>query len=196
MTSVCYDTLARQTEALFTGEDNLIAAMANFSALLNENLENLNWVGFYLVDGEQLILGPFQGKVACSRIPMGKGVCSHRITTVDALRRRHPNAKFVLCGDFNELDTSDITSHLCLTQTVEFPTYDHNTLDLILTDLTVWHLPSRPLPSIGRSNHTSVLWSPSPTISHQREAEIKNPSPYTRLGDQKVWGLVGALPLG
>ncbi len=75
MTSVCYDTLARQTEALFAGEDNLIAAMANFSALLNENLENLNWVGFYLMDGEQLILGPFQGKVACTRIPMGKGVC-------------------------------------------------------------------------------------------------------------------------
>ncbi|MCG9696493.1 GAF domain-containing protein [Shewanella sp. Isolate11] len=84
MTSVCYDTLARQTEALFAGEDNLIAAMANFSALINENLENLNWAGFYLVEHEQLILGPFQGKVACTRIPMGKGVCgtaAHTNTT-------------------------------------------------------------------------------------------------------------------
>ncbi|GIU48350.1 GAF domain-containing protein [Shewanella algidipiscicola] len=75
MTSVCYDTLARQTEALFSGEDNLIAAMANFSALINDNLDDINWAGFYLVEGEQLILGPFQGKVACTRIPMGKGVC-------------------------------------------------------------------------------------------------------------------------
>ncbi|MCE9678865.1 GAF domain-containing protein [Shewanella sp. AS1] len=75
MTSVCYDTLARQTEALFAGEDNLISAMANFSALLNEHLHDLNWVGFYLREDEQLILGPFQGKVACTRIPMGKGVC-------------------------------------------------------------------------------------------------------------------------
>lgn len=75
MTSVCYDTLARQTEALFSGEDNLIAAMANFSALINDNLDDINWAGFYLVEGEQLILGPFQGKVACTRIPMGRGVC-------------------------------------------------------------------------------------------------------------------------
>ncbi len=65
---------------------------------------------------------------------------------MDALRGRHPNAKFVLCGDFNELDTTDITSHLCLTQTVEFPTYSQNTLDLILTDLTDWYLPPRPPP--------------------------------------------------
>ncbi|QYJ87683.1 GAF domain-containing protein [Shewanella mesophila] len=75
MTSVCYDTLVRQTDALFAGEDNLIAAMANFSALINDHLDDLNWAGFYLVEGEQLILGPFQGKVACTRIPMGKGVC-------------------------------------------------------------------------------------------------------------------------
>ncbi|MCZ4336413.1 GAF domain-containing protein [Shewanella colwelliana] len=75
MTSPCYTTLARQVEALFNGEDNLIAAMANFSALINEHLDDINWAGFYLTEGEQLILGPFQGKVACTRIPMGKGVC-------------------------------------------------------------------------------------------------------------------------
>lgn len=75
MTSPCYTTLARQVEALFNGEDNLIAAMANFSALINEHLDDINWAGFYLTEGEQLILGPFQGKVACTCIPMGKGVC-------------------------------------------------------------------------------------------------------------------------
>ncbi|MFW1485235.1 GAF domain-containing protein, partial [Vibrio parahaemolyticus] len=70
-----YDTLNRQVQALFAGEDDVICAMANFSALLNEHLEDINWVGFYLLKGEQLVLGPFQGKLACTRIPMGKGVC-------------------------------------------------------------------------------------------------------------------------
>lgn len=70
-----YRTLSRQVEALMAGEDDLVAAMANFSALINDNLDDLNWAGFYLTKGEQLVLGPFQGKVACTRIPWGKGVC-------------------------------------------------------------------------------------------------------------------------
>ncbi len=125
------------------------------------------------------------------RSPTSPTLLNHLITTVDALRGRYPNAKFVLCGDFNELDTTDVTSHLCLTQVVEFPTHGQNTLDLILSDLTDWYLPSRPLPLIGRSNHSSVLWLPSLTISHQREAEIKTlrPTPYSairRFGDWLV----------
>ena len=75
MTASFYDTLNRQVIALFSGEDDQIAALANFSALLNDNLPDLNWVGFYLLKHEQLVLGPFQGKVACTRIPIGKGVC-------------------------------------------------------------------------------------------------------------------------
>lgn len=70
-----YASLSRQASALLEGEDDMIAAMANFSALINDNLTSLNWVGFYIKRGEQLVLGPFQGKVACTRIPMGKGVC-------------------------------------------------------------------------------------------------------------------------
>jgi L-methionine (R)-S-oxide reductase len=70
-----YRTLTRQVEALMAGEDDIIAAMANFSALINDNLDDLNWAGFYITKGEQLVLGPFQGKVACTRIPWGKGVC-------------------------------------------------------------------------------------------------------------------------
>jgi GAF domain-containing protein len=70
-----YESLNRQALALLEGEDDLVAAMANFSALLNDNLTELNWVGFYVMRGEQLVLGPFQGKVACTRILMGKGVC-------------------------------------------------------------------------------------------------------------------------
>lgn len=70
-----YQTLGRQVKALMDGEDDIVAAMANFSALINDNLDDLNWAGFYVTKGEQLVLGPFQGKVACTRIPWGKGVC-------------------------------------------------------------------------------------------------------------------------
>lgn len=70
-----YDTLNRQAAALLEGEDDMIAAMANFSALLNDNLADLNWAGFYITRADELILGPFQGKVACTRIGWGKGVC-------------------------------------------------------------------------------------------------------------------------
>lgn len=75
MKSKFYESLNRQALALLEGEDDLVAAMANFSALLNDNLTELNWVGFYVMRGEQLVLGPFQGKVACTRILLGKGVC-------------------------------------------------------------------------------------------------------------------------
>nr|WP_275660410.1 GAF domain-containing protein [Shewanella sp. Isolate13] len=71
----------RQVQALLTGEDDTIAALANFSALLNDNLTDLNWVGFYLLKHNELVLGPFQGKVACSRIPLGKGVCGTAVVT-------------------------------------------------------------------------------------------------------------------
>jgi L-methionine (R)-S-oxide reductase len=75
MDAKCYESLNRQAQSLLASEDDLVAAMANFSALINDSLDNLNWVGFYQLKEGQLILGPFQGKVACSRIPIGKGVC-------------------------------------------------------------------------------------------------------------------------
>ncbi|QYJ76909.1 GAF domain-containing protein [Shewanella sp. FJAT-52076] len=76
-----YDTLNRQAEALLSGEDDMVAAMANFSALLNEHMDDLNWVGFYIRREDTLVLGPFQGKVACTRIPWGKGVCGTAAAT-------------------------------------------------------------------------------------------------------------------
>ncbi|MGL5409752.1 MAG: GAF domain-containing protein [Shewanella sp.] len=76
-----YESLNRQVLALLEGEDDLVAAMANFTALLNEQLTELNWVGFYLLRKDELVLGPFQGKVACSRIPLGKGVCGTAAVT-------------------------------------------------------------------------------------------------------------------
>lgn len=70
-----YELLYRQIQAICDGERNLIANLSNISALLNETLEGINWVGFYLTNGDELILGPFQGRVACVHIPYGKGVC-------------------------------------------------------------------------------------------------------------------------
>ncbi len=70
-----YRDLYNQVEALISDESDVIANMANVSALLFEQLSSVNWVGFYRVVGDELVLGPFQGKVACIRIPMGRGVC-------------------------------------------------------------------------------------------------------------------------
>ncbi|WP_322804141.1 GAF domain-containing protein [Vibrio alfacsensis] len=70
-----YQRLTKQAVALIESESDYIANLANLSSLLFMELEDLNWAGFYLVKGEQLVLGPFQGKPACVRIPMGKGVC-------------------------------------------------------------------------------------------------------------------------
>lgn len=73
--SAFYQQLHQQVAAIIDGERDLIANMANISALLFESLEYVNWAGFYRREGDGLVLGPFQGKVACIRIPMGKGVC-------------------------------------------------------------------------------------------------------------------------
>ncbi len=70
-----YELVLKQLRALIDGENNFIANLSNASALLNQFLEDVNWVGFYLTEGNQLVLGPFQGLPACVRIPFGRGVC-------------------------------------------------------------------------------------------------------------------------
>ena len=69
-----YKTLIPQIEALISGEPDLIANLANIAAALKQAM-NFLWVGFYLVKNNELVLGPFQGPIACTRIAMGKGVC-------------------------------------------------------------------------------------------------------------------------
>ena len=71
----CYRELNAQLAALFAGERNGLANAANMSALLYQTLPGLNWVGFYFLQGGELVLGPFQGRVACVRIAVGRGVC-------------------------------------------------------------------------------------------------------------------------
>ncbi|WP_409340663.1 GAF domain-containing protein [Paenibacillus sp. MBLB4367] len=70
-----YELVIRQLQALLSGETNRIANLSNASALLNQFLESINWVGFYLYEDGELVLGPFQGMPACVRIPLTRGVC-------------------------------------------------------------------------------------------------------------------------
>lgn len=70
-----YGRLLNQLDALIADEPDFIANMANLSALLYMKMPSVSWVGFYLYRGQQLVVGPFQGKPACIRIDMGKGVC-------------------------------------------------------------------------------------------------------------------------
>ncbi|MCZ2259723.1 GAF domain-containing protein [Sporosarcina sp. G11-34] len=70
-----YSQLSSQLDALLTGESNVVANLSNASALLNQFFDRINWVGFYLMEDGELVLGPFQGLPACIRIPVGKGVC-------------------------------------------------------------------------------------------------------------------------
>jgi L-methionine (R)-S-oxide reductase len=70
-----YDELLQQTRSLIADETDFIANAANFSSLVYHSLPDLNWAGFYLFDGAELVVGPFQGKPACVRIALGRGVC-------------------------------------------------------------------------------------------------------------------------
>lgn len=78
--SKIYNELVPQIGALMDGEDDLIANLANIAAVLREAF-GFFWVGFYLLKGGQLVLGPFQGPLACTRIDVDKGVCGHAFTT-------------------------------------------------------------------------------------------------------------------
>ena len=89
-----YQLINAQIAALIDSEPDKIANMANISAVLYNQLAQVNWAGFYLFKDEQLVLGPFQGKPACIRIPVGKGVCGTAAQTL----------KPVLVNDVHEFD--------------------------------------------------------------------------------------------
>ncbi|WP_404322479.1 GAF domain-containing protein [Cytobacillus firmus] len=81
-----YQLLIKQLSALLEGETNSIANLSNAAALLNQFLERTNWVGFYLMEEGELVLGPFQGLPACVRIPLGKGVCGTAAKQLETVR--------------------------------------------------------------------------------------------------------------
>jgi GAF domain-containing protein len=93
-----YAELAQQARGLLHGEKNLIANASNFAALAFHALPDINWCGFYFLDGDELVVGPFQGKPACIRIALGRGVCGiaaeTRRTQVVEDVNAHPNHIF------------------------------------------------------------------------------------------------------
>ena len=85
-TAAMYDELAKALAALVEGEPDAIANMANAASLIWETLPDLNWAGFYRNIGGELVLGPFQGRPACIRIPFGRGVCGVAAQTMTVQR--------------------------------------------------------------------------------------------------------------
>ncbi len=73
--AAAYELLSAQAHSVFEGERDWLANLSQFAALIYNAVPDLNWAGFYLARGEELVLGPFQGKIACVRIPFSKGVC-------------------------------------------------------------------------------------------------------------------------
>jgi len=82
--SAMYDNLVSQARSVFDGEPDRIANAANLAALVYHTVPDLNWAGFYFYDGNELVLGPFQGRIACVRIAIGKGVCGTAAATGQA----------------------------------------------------------------------------------------------------------------
>ena len=83
--AVDLEDLRLQLRGLMDGEPDLVANAANFSALVASHLNNINWLGFYFLKGEELVLGPFQGGPACVRIAPGKGVCGTAFASGETL---------------------------------------------------------------------------------------------------------------
>ena len=81
-----YELVIKQLRSLLDGEPNRIANLSNTSALLNVFFDRINWVGFYLLEQDELVLGPFQGLPACVRIPIGKGVCGTAAKELKTIR--------------------------------------------------------------------------------------------------------------
>ena len=88
MTDTDYELLNSQLRAMLAGETDKLAATSNFVALLFTALDDVNWLGVYVLRGAELVLGPFQGRPACVRIPVGNGVCG--VPQVHATRSESP----------------------------------------------------------------------------------------------------------
>jgi GAF domain-containing protein len=94
-----YADLNRDFQALMAGETSFLATLSNTSALLFERLADVNWAGFYLLEGDTLVLAPFQGKIACVRIPVGRGVCGTAVSQsrVQRVEDVHAFAGHIAC---------------------------------------------------------------------------------------------------
>jgi L-methionine (R)-S-oxide reductase len=80
-----YEKFSIIIKDLLNKNDNILSNLSNFTAALKQTFDKINWVGFYLFDGEKLYLGPFQGKVACTQIELGKGVCGFAASSLKTI---------------------------------------------------------------------------------------------------------------
>ena len=112
-----YNKLCKQLQSLTQGVPHTVANLANASALLWERLPDLNWAGFYILKGDKLILGPFQGKIACIEIPLGKGVCGTAASC----------GKTVVVANVHEFD-GHIACDSASNSEIVIPLYVNNTL--------------------------------------------------------------------
>lgn len=147
-----YQSLLPQIKALIEGEEDLIANMANISAVIKAQFDHL-WVGFYLVRESQLVLGPFQGPIACTRITKGKGVCGTAWEKAETIIVPDVN-KFPGHIACSSLSNSEIVLPLFKkneviavldVDSIDFNTFDQTDakyLELILAELTKSHLHS------------------------------------------------------
>lgn len=94
-----YRALLIKLEALISDERDSLANLANSSALLFENMDDINWAGFYINRNNELVLGPFQGRIACTRIKMGKGVCGNAVLKqeVQVVKNVHEFTGHIAC---------------------------------------------------------------------------------------------------
>lgn len=102
-----YVFLLESAKALLQDSPNNLSLLSNASAFINDNIENLNWVGFYLFDGTKLTLGPFQGKVACEIIHPSRGVCGTAYTTkeIQVVKDVHAIDNHIACDPLSSSET-------------------------------------------------------------------------------------------
>jgi L-methionine (R)-S-oxide reductase len=81
-----YDNIFKMVDSYLSSENDWLAQLCNVTALLSESLPQINWLGFYLLSDKELIVGPFQGKMACTRIALDKGICGSSVTQLKTLR--------------------------------------------------------------------------------------------------------------
>lgn len=126
-----YQTLLPQIESLVAGETDMIAKMANVTAVLHEAF-GFWWTGFYRVEGQQLVLGPFQGPIACTRIPYGKGVCGtawQRAETI-IVSNVHEFAGHIACSSASNSEiVVPIISNKQVIAVLDIDSKDFNTFD-------------------------------------------------------------------
>ena len=99
-----YSLLKKQTESLADGSPWMITLLANVSALIMQEMDRINWAGFYLIREGELVLGPFQGKPACERIPIGRGVCGTAVAEdkIQRVEDVHMFAGHIACDSSSE----------------------------------------------------------------------------------------------